>query len=190
MTANQYGGPPPNVGLPPPTMQHQQDMTRNNQQQQQTRANIQLTDGDSFEYVLLINGPIEIIFKAFSLVCRKLWDLLCQMAGGPGHNRPLKIRIAVPAVQCGSIIGKAGAKVKEIRDLTGAQIQVSHEPLPNSTERCVEISGSGESCLQCTYHICCVMQDSPLRGDVVPYVPPVNNPPPQMMQQPPGMDSW
>ena len=50
--------------------------------------------------------------------------------------RPLKIRIAVPAIQCGSIIGKAGAKVKEIRDLTGAQIQVSHEPLPNSSERC------------------------------------------------------
>merc|ERR1711953_215794 len=146
-----------------------------NQLRQQTRANIQLTDGDSFEYVLLINGPIEIIFKAFSLVCRKLWDLLCQMAGGPGHNRPLKIRIAVPAVQCGSIIGKAGAKVKEIRDMTGAQIQVSHEPLPNSSERCVEISGSGESCLQCTYQICCVMQEAPLRGEVVPYIPPVNN---------------
>ena len=271
MTANQYGGPPPNVGLPPPTMQHQQDMTRNNQQhfsnnqqqqqqqrngqqeinnvggggqnnanpgqqqqhpgpinlrviltkdevaflfgfdgqllnqlRQQTRANIQLTDGDSFEYVLLINGPIEIIFKAFSLVCRKLWDLLCQMAGGPGHNRPLKIRIAVPAVQCGSIIGKAGAKVKEIRDLTGAQIQVSHEPLPNSNERCVEISGAGDQCVQAAYHVCGVIQDTPLRGEVMPYVPPVSNPPPphphqaRMPQGPPlgpppggpGPDSW
>ena len=137
-----------------------------NQLRQQTGAHIQITEGESFEYVLLIRGAIDIIFKAFSLVCRKLWDLLTNIAG-PGHNRPLKIRIAVPAVQCGSIIGKAGAKVKEIRDLTGAQIQVSHEPLPNSTERCVEISGSGESCLQCTYHICCVMQDSPLRGKIV-----------------------
>jgi len=256
MTANQYGGPPPNVGglpprdMPPPSMH--QDMTRNNQHfsnnqqqrngqdnnaggqnnqgghpgpinlrviltkdevaflfgfdgqllnqlRQQTRANIQLTDGDSFEYVLLINGPIEIIFKAFSLVCRKLWDLLCQMAGGPGHNRPLKIRIAVPAVQCGSIIGKAGAKVKEIRDLTGAQIQVSHEPLPNSNERCVEISGAGDQCVQAAYHVCGVIQDTPLRGEVMPYVPPVNNPPPQArMPQPgpppgpppPGQDSW
>lgn len=119
------------------------------------------------------------------MVCRKLWDLLANLAG-PGHNRPLKIRIAVPAAQCGSIIGKAGAKVKEIRDLTGAQIQVSHEPLPNSTERCVEISGSGESCLQCTYHICIVMQEAPLRGEVIPYVPPLNNPRPQMQMQ----DNW
>jgi len=147
-----------------------------NQLRQQTGAHIQITEGESFEYVLLISGAIDIIFKAFSLVCRKLWDLLTNIAG-PGHNRPLKIRIAVPAIQCGSIIGKAGAKVKEIRDLTGAQIQVSHEPLPNSSERCVEISGSGESCLQCTYHICCVMQDTPLRGEVIPYIPPVNNPP-------------
>lgn len=155
------------------------------QLRQQTGAHVQITDGDSFEYVLLISGSIEVVFKAFSLVCRGLWDLLTNIAG-PGHNRPLKIRIAVPAVQCGSIIGKAGAKVKEIRDMTGAQIQVSHEPLPNSSERCVEISGSGESCLQCTYQICCVMQEAPLRGEVVPYIPPVNNQAPMSA----ATDTW
>lgn len=160
-----------------------------NQLRQQTGANIQITEGDSFEYVLLVSGSIELIFKAFSLVCRKLWDLLTNIAG-PGHNRPLKIRVAVPAVQCGSIIGKAGAKVKEIRDLTGAQIQVSHDPLPNSTERCVEISGSGESCLQCTYQICIVMQESPLRGEVIPYVPPVNNSQPRHQEMAANMDAW
>ena len=57
-----------------------------NQLRQQTGANIQITDGESFEYVLLISGAIDIIFKAFSLVCRKLWDLLTNIAG-PGHNR-------------------------------------------------------------------------------------------------------
>ena len=167
-----------------------------NQLRQTTGAHIQLTDGDSYEYVLLVRGPIDIIFKAFSLVCRKLWELLTNMAG-PGHNRPLKIRIAVPAVQCGSIIGKAGAKVKEIRDLTGAQIQVSHDTLPNSSERCVEISGAGDQCVQCAYHICCVMQDTPLRGEVIPYVPPVNNQQPQQGHQapqqhplPPQQDQW
>ena len=169
-----------------------------NQLRQTTGAHIQLTDGDSFEYVLLVRGPIDIIFKAFSLVCRKLWELLTNMAG-PGHNRPLKIRIAVPAVQCGSIIGKAGAKVKEIRDLTGAQIQVSHDTLPNSSERCVEISGAGDQCVQCAYHICCVMQDTPLRGEVIPYVPPVNNQQGQQQQAhqqpqqhplPPAQDQW
>ena len=95
------------------------------QLRQQTGANVGITQGESHEYVLCIGGSIEIIFKAFSLVCRKLWDFLTSVAGGPGHDLPLTLRLAVPASQCGSIIGKQGAKVKEIRDLTGAVIQVS-----------------------------------------------------------------
>ena len=94
------------------------------QLRQQTGANVGITQGDSHEYVLCIGGSIEVIFKAFSLVCRKLWDFLTGVAGGPGHDLPLTLRLAVPASQCGSIIGKQGAKVKEIRDLTGAVIQV------------------------------------------------------------------
>lgn len=141
------------------------------QLRQQTGANVGITQGESHEYVLCIGGSIEIIFKAFSLVCRKLWDFLTSVAGGPGHDLPLTLRLAVPASQCGSIIGKQGAKVKEIRDLTGAVIQVSQESLPDSTEREVEIKGNGEACLQSTYHICVVMQETPLRGEVVPYIP-------------------
>ena len=117
------------------------------QLRQQTGANIGITDGDSHEYVLCIGGSIEIIFKAFSLVCRKLWDFLTGIYG-PNHQRPLTLRLAVPSSQCGSIIGKQGSKVKEIRDLTQAIIQVSQESLPDSTERCVDVSGSGEACLQ------------------------------------------
>ena len=95
--------------------------------------------------------------QAFSLVCRKLWDFLTGQFG-PNHQRPLMLRLAVPSSQCGSIIGKQGVKVKEIRDLTQANIQVSQDQLQNSTERGVEISGSGEACLQATYHICTIMQ--------------------------------
>ena len=38
---------------------------------------------------------------------------------------PITLRLIVPASQCGSLIGKAGAKIKEIREVTGASIQVS-----------------------------------------------------------------
>jgi len=137
------------------------------QLRQQTSADLSLTDPTANEQVLTVRGSLEIIFKAFSLVCRKLWDFVSSLGG----QRPLILRLAVPAGQCGSIIGKNGAKVREIRDLTGASIQVAQDSLPDSTERAVEISGPGENCLQCAYHICTIMQDSPLRGDVVPYVP-------------------
>lgn len=53
--------------------------------------------------------------------------------------------------------GKGGAKIKEIREVTGCSIQVASEMLPNSTERAVTLSGSAEAITQCIYHICCVM---------------------------------
>ncbi len=143
------------------------------QLRQQTGASLVLTE-PHYEQVLTIQGTFEIIFKAFSLVCRKLWDFVSTLpppSGSNGQQRPLVLKLAVPATQCGPIIGKQGAKVREMRDLTGANIQVSQEGLPESTERCVEISGTGEACLQCTYHICSVMQEAPLRSEVVPYIP-------------------
>lgn len=140
-----------------------------NQLRQQTGANIQITD-PSHEQVLTICGPLDILFKAFSLVCRKLYDFV-QEVSEPGSNPHLVLRFSVPMSQCGMIIGKQGAKVREIRDLTRAEIRVSQESLPESTERCVEVSGQGESCLQCTYHICTILQEAPIRGELIPYIP-------------------
>lgn len=69
----------------------------------------------------------------------------------------LLVKLAVPASQCGSLIGKGGSKIKEIRDNTGASMQVLPEMLPNSNERAVHISGNPESILDCIYEICCTL---------------------------------
>lgn len=78
-------------------------------------------------------------------------------SGGGVPRPPITLRLIVPASQCGSLIGKAGSKIKEIREVTGASIQVASEMLPNSTERAVTISGTAEAVTQCIYHICNVM---------------------------------
>ena len=65
----------------------------------------------------------------------------------------------VPASQCGSLIGKGGSKIKEIREVTGASVQVASEMLPNSTERAVTISGNSEAITQCIYNICNIMAE-------------------------------
>ena len=70
---------------------------------------------------------------------------------------PITLRLIVPASQCGSLIGKGGSKIKEIREVTGASIQVASDMLPNSTERAVTITGTGDAVTQCIYHICMVM---------------------------------
>ena len=40
----------------------------------------------------------------------------------------LSMKLIVPASQCGSLIGKGGSKIKEIREITGANVQVGSEP--------------------------------------------------------------
>lgn len=70
---------------------------------------------------------------------------------------PITLRLIVPASQCGSLIGKGGSKIREIREVTGASIQVASEMLPNSTERAVTISGMSDAITKCICHICVIM---------------------------------
>lgn len=100
---------------------------------------------------------------------------------------PVTLRIVVPASQCGSLIGKGGCKIKEVREVwlqacnmivqiahfhnapcvvflilmflqsTGAQVQVAGDMLPNSTERAITIAGTPHSIIECVKQICVVM---------------------------------
>ncbi|UXI18267.1 Mitochondrial 2-oxoglutarate/malate carrier protein [Sarcoptes scabiei] len=92
-------------------------------------------------------------------------------------SAPVTLKLIVPASQCGSLIGKGGSKIKEIREITGASIQVASEMLPNSTERAVTLSGSAESITKSIYQICCVMLESPPKGPTIPYRPKPAMPP-------------
>ena len=92
------------------------------------------------------------------------------MAPNTVPRPPITFRMIVPASQCGSLIGKGGSKIKEIREVTGASIQVASEMLPNSTERAVTISGGSKAITQCVYHICLVMSEvSAVSGSTVAY---------------------
>jgi hypothetical protein len=137
------------------------------QLQQYTGADVTMSFGDCDEYVVRVAGTMDSVCHTCNLVCRKFWDYSDTVVG----SRVLTLRLAVAGNQCGSIIGRNGAKVNEIRDKTGAAISVYQEFLPNSNERVVEITGNGESCLQCAFQICQVLLESPPKPDTVPYVP-------------------
>ncbi|XP_044067748.1 poly(rC)-binding protein 4-like isoform X2 [Siniperca chuatsi] len=99
-------------------------------------------------------------------------DLTALVANGTISSKPpVTLRLVIPASQCGSLIGKGGAKIKEIRESTGAQIQVAGDLLPNSTERGVTISGNQDSVIQCVKLICTVILESPPKGATIPYRP-------------------
>lgn len=54
-----------------------------------------------------------------------LQQLQAQIQGQPTTNLPkpiVAIRLIIPASQCGSLIGKGGAKIKDIRDVSAISI--------------------------------------------------------------------
>ncbi|XP_037904914.1 poly(rC)-binding protein 3 isoform X3 [Hermetia illucens] len=151
-----------------------------NRFREESGAKINISDGSCPERIVTVSGTTSAIYSAFSLITKKFEEWCSQFndSGSMGGKTQIPIRLIVPASQCGSLIGKGGSKIKEIRSTTGCSIQVASEMLPNSTERAVTLSGSAEQITQCIYHICCVMLESPPKGGTIPYrpKPPVSGP--------------
>ncbi|KAK4008641.1 hypothetical protein OUZ56_013774 [Daphnia magna] len=139
---------------------------------EESGARINISDGSCPERIVTITGTTDAIFKAFNLICKKLEEEVGGPLAGTAIPRPpITLRLIMPASQCGSLIGKGGSKIKEIREITGASVVVASEMLPNSTERAVTVSGTSDAITQCIYHICCVMLESPPKGATIPYRP-------------------
>uniref|UniRef100_A0A452H2Q0 K Homology domain-containing protein n=1 Tax=Gopherus agassizii TaxID=38772 RepID=A0A452H2Q0_9SAUR len=136
-------------------------------------ARINISEGNCPERIVTITGPTDAIFKAFAMIAYKFEeDIINSMSNSTATSKPpVTLRLVVPASQCGSLIGKGGSKIKEIRESTGAQVQVAGDMLPNSTERAVTISGTPDAIIQCVKQICVVMLESPPKGATIPYRP-------------------
>ncbi|XP_042698084.1 poly(rC)-binding protein 2-like isoform X10 [Chrysemys picta bellii] len=126
---------------------------------EESGARINISEGSCPERIVTITGPTDAIFKAFSMIALKFEeDINASMTNSTVTSKPpVTLRLVVPASQCGSLIGKGGSKIKEIRESTGAQVQVAGDMLPNSTERAVTISGTPDAIIQCVKQICVVM---------------------------------
>ncbi|XP_050333748.1 poly(rC)-binding protein 3 isoform X7 [Bactrocera neohumeralis] len=143
-----------------------------NRFREESGAKINISDGSCPERIVTVSGTTSAIFSAFTLITKKFEEWCSQFSDvGKVGKTQIPIRLIVPASQCGSLIGKSGSKIKEIRQSTGCSIQVASEMLPNSTERAVTLSGTAEQITQCIYQICLVMLESPPRGATIPYRP-------------------
>ncbi|XP_069087068.1 poly(rC)-binding protein 2 isoform X2 [Pleurodeles waltl] len=140
---------------------------------EESGARINISEGNCPERIITLAGPTNAIFKAFSMIIDKLEeDISSAMTNSTASSKPpVTLRLVVPASQCGSLIGKGGCKIKEIRETTGAQVQVAGDMLPNSTERAITIAGIPASIIECVKQICVVMLESPPKGVTIPYRP-------------------
>jgi predicted RNA-binding protein YlqC (UPF0109 family) len=82
-------------------------------------------------------------------------------------------KILVHRSAVGAVIGKAGAVIKETQLETSARVQVSNEPLPNSTEKTITITGTPMAIHNAMLRILTQLRDNPLKQGVrvILYVP-------------------
>ncbi|OXB71348.1 UNVERIFIED_CONTAM: hypothetical protein H355_012754 [Colinus virginianus] len=136
---------------------------------EQSSARITISEGSCPERITTITGSTSAVFRAVSMIAFKLEEDLGD--GTAAGRTPVTLRLVIPASQCGSLIGKAGTKIREIRESSGAQVQVAGDLLPNSTERAVTVSGVPDTIIQCVRQICAVILESPPKGATIPYHP-------------------
>ncbi|KAF8643773.1 hypothetical protein AX16_008792 [Volvariella volvacea WC 439] len=104
------------------------------------------------ERILNVSGPLDAVSKAFGLIVRRINDEPFDVPSLPG-SRAVTIKFMIPNSRMGSVIGKAGSKIKEIQDASGARLNASEGMLPGSTERVLSVAGVADAIHIATYYI-------------------------------------
>jgi heterogeneous nuclear rnp K-like protein 2 len=69
------------------------------------------------------------------------------------HSKTYPLRLLIPHALIGSIIGKGGARIKEIQEASGARLNASDACLPNSSERSLVVMGVADAVHIATYYV-------------------------------------
>jgi heterogeneous nuclear rnp K-like protein len=76
----------------------------------------------------------------------------------------IAVRLLISHNQMGTIIGRAGLKIKHIQDVSGVRMVAQKEMLPQSTERIVEVQGTPEGIEKAVWEIGKCLVDDWQRG--------------------------
>lgn len=80
------------------------------------------------------------------------------------NDGPPDLRILLHDSVVGGVIGRAGAKIQEIRSQSGANIRVYKTCCPQSTERCIALEGDDEKIIAALEIILEVIKSNDIRG--------------------------
>ncbi|POR36373.1 Poly(RC)-binding protein 3 [Tolypocladium paradoxum] len=101
------------------------------------------------ERILTVSGIVD---AAFGLIIRTLNnEPLNEKSTTASKTYPL--RLLIPHLLIGSIIGKGGARIKEIQDASGARLNASDSCLPMSSERSLVVMGVADAVHIATYYV-------------------------------------
>ncbi|GAB6018779.1 hypothetical protein CHUAL_000444 [Chamberlinius hualienensis] len=131
------------------------------------KASVTVPDCPGPERVLTISADM-------GTACDILMDIIPKLDDNVSHGSrefECEIRVLVHQSHAGCIIGRAGFKIKELREQTGATIKVYSQCCPQSTDRVVQLSGKPEIVIDAIRRIYSLIEQSPIKGPRNPYDP-------------------
>ncbi|XP_050674518.1 heterogeneous nuclear ribonucleoprotein K homolog isoform X2 [Leptidea sinapis] len=132
----------------------------------QFKASITVPDCHGPERVLTITaGDVETILDIVREIVPNLNDTYRS------GNEELDIRLLIHQSRAGCVIGKAGSKIKELREKTGARLKIFSNQAPQSTERVVQLIGDKDAICAGIREVLELIRQVPIRGPVINYDP-------------------
>ncbi|KAK4612089.1 RNA-binding protein rnc1 [Fulvia fulva] len=104
------------------------------------------------ERVLTVSGLVDAVAKAFGLIIRTLNQEPLDQPSTP-QSKTYPLRLLIPHILIGSIIGKQGVRIREIQEASGARLNASESCLPLSTERSLVVLGVADAVHIATYYV-------------------------------------
>ncbi|KIW02919.1 uncharacterized protein PV09_05965 [Verruconis gallopava] len=104
------------------------------------------------ERILTVSGQVDAVAKAFGLIIRTLNQEPLDQPSTP-QSKTYPLRLLIPHILIGSIIGKGGVRIREIQEASGARLNASESTLPLSTERSLVILGVADAVHIATYYV-------------------------------------
>ncbi|KAL1922363.1 uncharacterized protein VTP21DRAFT_9902 [Calcarisporiella thermophila] len=122
--------------------------------------------------VLTVSGQLEEVTSAYSIIAQTLLEN--PPSNSITSDTIVSIRLLISHNLMGTVIGRQGAKIKQIQDASGARMTASKEMLPQSTERVVEVQGNPEAIAVAVQEIGrCLLEDRERGAGTVLYNPAV-----------------
>ncbi|KAI0998035.1 hypothetical protein K3495_g10155 [Podosphaera aphanis] len=104
------------------------------------------------ERILTVSGAVDAVAKAFGLIIRTLNNEPLESPSN-AQSTTYPLRLLIPHILIGSIIGKGGVRIREIQEASGARLNASDSTLPLSTERSLVILGVADAVHIATYYV-------------------------------------
>ncbi|XP_078688015.1 heterogeneous nuclear ribonucleoprotein K-like isoform X1 [Branchiostoma floridae x Branchiostoma belcheri] len=135
------------------------------------KATVTVPDCTGPERILTISADLNTACDCLLDIIPVLEDYQQHYQQHKDLNFDCELRMLVHQSQAGCIIGRAGFKIKELREQTEANIKVYSECCPGSTERVVALTGKPEKCIGAIKKIIELLQKAPIKGPNSQYDP-------------------